>query len=481
MARERRIVLGTLLVALLLATGYPAIAAPGVVEHPCLYGKAAARCGVLVVPENRAVSGGRQIDLHYVLLPASGPQEAPIFLIAGGPGQSAIDAAKGGWLFYQQLLQNHDFVILDQRGTGQSGRLDCDLYPNDAATLAEVFPLDAVRACYAGLKDKYDLNAYSSDAAADDINDLRQALHYEKISLFGGSYGSTVALVYIRRHGETVASALLEGVAPPFFRLPLPFPHGAQQALDDLTTACSRDDTCRSAFPNFSQEFAAVMERSRSGIPVDYFDAKSGEHVLGQISRPVLADRLRQAMYSQSTSALVPLVIHRAYRGDTTPLAKLVVALSKTINGSLAMGENFSVDCSEAVAFISDSDIIKASANSFMGDTIIRARQAVCRIWNVQRTEKSFLDPIRSAVPVLMLSGADDPATPPQFGSEELKYLPNGRQVIIPNGTHDEDSQCLKELRIAFLERNSVKNLNAGCAGGNQRAPFATALPNFLK
>ena len=470
--------------ALAILTTLPAILGTAHGDPPpastCSYLGTEARCGVLIVPENRARPREREIELHYVVVSAKNRTGPPIFLLAGGPGQSAIVAASHGSPIFDTLRGGHDFVVLDQRGTGRSHPLDCLLYTDDASTLGEVFPLAAVRSCRDELAQSSDLNAYGSAAAADDINDLRRALGYDKILLYGGSYGTTEALVYIRRHGHTVAGALLEGVAPTFFRLPLPFPQGAQHALLDLTKACNNDSACHAAFPSFANEFQTMVDRSHAGIAVDYVNA-SHEHVQGAISHAVFADRMRQAMYSQDTAAVVPFVIHQAYQGDTTPLGKLVVLLSRSINGSLAIGENFSVDCAEDVAFISDTDVAAASAGSFMGDTIIRARQDVCAIWNVQPVDKSFLDPVHSHVPVLMLSGTDDPATPPQYAAEQLKYLPSGRQVLIANGVHDEDSPCLERLRQEFLDRHSTKNLDAECAAVNKRPPFATSLPNFLK
>jgi pimeloyl-ACP methyl ester carboxylesterase len=469
-------VAGALVLSAISATGAAS-------ERPCTYAALPAVCGTLQVPEDRSVPGGRSITLHFVRVLAEHARGAPIFPIAGGPGQSII-AVGAGYLSDGRLtaLQpEHDFVFLDQRGTGLSHPLACDLYRRTSDIFAEIFPLRAVRACRVTLAKTSDLNAYGSDAAADDIDALRKHLGYRKIILLGGSYGTTEALVYLRRHGDSVQNAVLEGVAPPDDKFPLPFLQGAQHALDDLIAACRNDAACNAHFPNFRHEFASLLQQSTTGIPVDYRDARSGERVRVKLMRGVFADRMRQSMYSPDFAALLPLVVHDAAAGNTAPLAKLVVFISRGITGGLAMGENISVDCRESVLLLTDADIAQASIGSFMAGTVVDARRATCAIWNVRPVARSFLAPIRSAVPVLMISGQDDPATPPQFGARELAHLPNGRQILVPNAGHDNDDPCLTRIEIAFMKTSSSAGLDAACARRFKRPPFPTTLPSFLQ
>jgi len=467
-----------------LARPAPAASAAGdLVSHACTYAKLAARCGTFEVPENRSVAGGRTIRLRFVVIPAAKKSAVAVFPVAGGPGQSMVDVGadyvSGGLL--DALHPTHDFVFLDQRGTGESHPLNCDLYTHASDIFSEILPLEPIRACRAALAKTSDLNAYGSDAAADDLDALQKRLGYQSIVLYGGSYGTTESLVYLRRHGDSVRNAVLEGVAPPFFVLPLPFLKAAQHALDDLVQACGVDASCNAAFPNFKSEFATLLERSSAGIPVDVVDPATRRVVHVKLMRGVFADRMRQAMYSSQVAAFLPLVVHEAAAGNTAPLGKLVTLVTASIGGTLAMGENISVDCQEFVPFLNDADVQRESEGSFMAGTIVEARRASCGIWKVRPADAAFIEPVRSSVPVLMMSGEDDPATPAQYGTRELAYLPNGRQILIPNGGHDNEDPCLTRIEVTFMETSSSSGLDAGCARSFARPPFATRLPDFLR
>ena len=452
------------------------LAAASFTTTACTYAKLPARCGAVRLPENRQSRNGRTIAIHFVVIPAKrGRPKEPIFAIAGGPGQSAIGAFAGYFSGPSALARaniNHDIVLVDQRGTGSSNPLSCNIYPTDASTYAYLFPPDILRACRMRLAKVDDLDAYGSDAAADDLYDVRARLGYGKIVLVGGSYGTTESLVYIRRHGDTVRAALLEGVAPPWLRLPLPFPRGAQRALDDLEASCASDRLCSNYFPHFAEEFGAVLARSRNGgIPV------AGGY---RISFEVFADRMRQTMYDEFGASYLPYIIHQAALGNTKPLAKLVATVSHGIPGSVAIGMNLSVTCAESLPFITEDEAREQSQDTFMGPSRYLAQRGACDMWNVAAVPHSFLDPIRSNVPVLMINGADDPATPPQFGAQELKYLPNGRQLLIPHAGHDFSSRCSNDIEAQFLDTYSVRNLQTNCLRAESRPPFATSLKGLV-
>jgi pimeloyl-ACP methyl ester carboxylesterase len=371
-----------------------------------------------------------------------------------------------------QAHRDRDIVLVDQRGTGRSNPLACNLYPTDDATYTYLFPPDVIGACRVRLARSNDLNAFGSAAAADDLDQLRARLGYGRIVLFGGSYGTTESFVYLRRHGDSVKAAILEGIAPPWLLLPLPFPSGAQHALEDLEKSCATDPVCSATFPRFPQEFDALLARSKSaGIPVPG---------VSKISFEVFADRMRQAMYDSFTASYLPYIVHRAATGDTTPLARLVAAISHGIPGSLAMGMNLSVTCAESLPFISREEARRQSQGTFMEDSRYRAQRDACATWNVRAVGRAFLDPIRSNVPVLMLNGADDPAAPPRFGAQALQYLPNGRLLLVPQAGHDFSSRCSEAIEAQFLETYSVANLATSCLRGERRPPFATSLQGLF-
>jgi pimeloyl-ACP methyl ester carboxylesterase len=432
------------------------------VRGPVARDDAASVSGVLVVAEDRTKPSGRMINLHYVLIPSkTRTAKSPIFLIAGGPGQSII---KIGQSIIPGLVpdRDRDVVMVDQRGTGESHPLECNLFPTEADAFRAIYPLDIITACRSKLAATSDLSAYGTDAAADDLNDIRIHLGYQKIVIAGTSYGTTVALDYVRRHGESVAAAILEGVAPPG---PLNMGRGAQTALDDLERRCTAEIACSAAFPQFGADFQTLLIQAKRG----------GIRVKGAvISYDVLVERMRDALYSDAVAAYIPMIVHHAVNGDEQPLAQLVSILSHQIPGSLATGMFLSVTCSEDVAFMTLSDVANESANTFLGDARFREAQAACRVWNVKPVDRSFLDPIRSDVPVLMISGEDDPATPPRYGAEALRYLPNGRQVIVPDTGHFTGSNCVDSIKRQFLRTYDARSLDITCLKAAQRPPFVT-------
>lgn len=469
------------LATLLAAPGSGATA--GFEQHACTYDKLPAFCGTLRVPEDRSNPAGRTIVLHFVRVPPVRTSGTPVALLDGGPGQSAISDMSEGLRedpLYGPLHATHEFLILDQRGTGLSHELQCRMYAKPSDVYAEIYPLETVRRCRERLAKTSDLNAYGTDAAADDLDGLRRALGYGKIIAIGGSYGTMAALVYLRRHEAAVQSELLISVAPTFFKIPLPQLQAAQRALDALIGSCARDAACHQHFPAFAAEFASLLARSSGGIPVDYRNGHTGERVRAKLMRPVFANGVRLLLYAPDTAVWLPLLVHDAAHGDTTPLAKVIALMSEAVNGGnpggQAMGDNIGVDCQEGVAFITLQEAARESQGTFMAGTILDARRDTCAIWKVRPAEPSFIEPVRSSVPVLMMSGAADPATDPRYATRQLAYLPDGRQILIPNGGHSNDDPCLTKLELRFVQSSSVTGLDASCAKGFKRPPFATQL-----
>src|SRR5262249_21565090 len=223
-----------------------------------------ARCGSYEVFEDRAAHSGRTIKLKIVVLKAlsKAPAPDPIFWLHGGPGAAATDAVVLGQRgILAPSRQERDLVFVDQRGTGSSNPLLCNLEdnPEDAQDFfGELFPRDKVRECRQKLERIADLRLYTTPIAMDDLDEVRSALGYGKINLLGASYGTLAAQVFMRRHPESVRSVVLVGVATPNIKQPLLFPRSAQHAMDLLFADCAADELCRKAFPNLAQEFSAV-------------------------------------------------------------------------------------------------------------------------------------------------------------------------------------------------------------------------------
>jgi pimeloyl-ACP methyl ester carboxylesterase len=451
---------------------------------PCTQGrsKSPAMCGTFGVYENRATYTGRVIPLGVIVLKAKHPTHRAIAFIAGGPGESTTPfaAAIADGEFEPELayLRNdYDIVFADDRGMGQSHPFDCEFAPPDdpASYFRQLWPDRVVSACRAKSAVTHDLRQYNTDNSVDDLDELRAALGYPKLVLEGGSYGTTFSLVFMRRHAQNVESAVLISVAPPGF-LPLPgAPDGAQTALDDLIAQCRHDSTCHRDFPNFAQRFKAVLQRFNTGmlpVPVNKQTVA--------LSKEVFVDQLRHVLYSPYFAAYVPYIIERAYRRDYAPLGQMIQSTSQAFSNGLNAAANLSYTCADWMPFLDPNQLHWAVRHSFAGDLRIRAQQHACAIWNVPAMPATFNEPVHSDIPVLMVLSSNDPGTPARYGEEALRYLPNGRAVVLKGGGHSVFTACSDKLILQFVRAGSAKGLDVSqCRNADKAPPFATSMKGW--
>jgi pimeloyl-ACP methyl ester carboxylesterase len=445
---------------------------------------AQALCGQYEVFENRAAQAGRKLTLNLVVLPALAAQPAPdpVFFLSGGPGQGAASSARdGGGSLARQLRRTRDLIFVDQRGTGQSHQLACDLYGDDAEVQSyfnDLFPLDKVRACRQELEKSADLKLYTTPVAMDDLDEVRAALGYAQINLYSASYGALAALQYLRQHPEHVRSVALAGVATPAMKMPLHFAKGAQAAMDRLMADCAADVTCRAAFPQVKTEFAAVSAQLDKGaVSFDLIHPVSKTRQRVSMSRGVFVEQLRLMLYNLSAASLAPLLIHRAAQGDFAPFGAAALARTRSSAERLAMGMYLTVTCSEGAAALTEVEIKRETSGAFLGEYRAMTHVRACQEWPRGSIPAAYYQPVKSAAPVLLLSGALDPATPARFGQVAAQSLPNSRQVLIPNEAHSYGGGCLRNLIAEFIAQGSAIGLDTSCVELIRRPPFVTELP----
>src|SRR5579872_3514794 len=450
--------------------------------HPCIQGsaKVPALCGTFGVYENRTAHRGRVIDLNLVVVKAQHRAGGVIAEIGGGPGEGAASFAP--WVLdgdfgkaRQSLHADYDYLFVDNRGMGSSSPLTCDLTPADRPQtyFRDLFPPKLVEQCRSRDAATHDLALYNTNNAVDDLDDVRAALGYGKIILDGGSYGTFFSLVYMRRHPQHVQAAMLTAVTAPGFQTALGSPEGAQTGIDDLFAKCRRDNVCNSHFPHFSQHFTAVLNRFDAGpIAVPLAQVRKHDAISLELSKAVLVDQIRHMLYDPAAEAYLPYIVERAYNRDYAPLSEMVQTVVQGVEGDMPMGAFLSYSCEDLMPFITPAQLAFAREHTFAGDLRIRAQQQACASWNVPAMPASFNEPVRSSAPVLMILGSDDPATPPQYGEEALKYLPNGRAVLVNGASHGADNACTDALRVQFLRTLSAKGLDVSrCAATFQQPP----------
>ena len=445
--------------------------------EPCTteQGPGDAYCGTLSVYENRAAGSGRQIALNIVLLPAIGAsvRPDPLFFLAGGPGQGAAQLAGQIREVFRRVLRTRDIVLVDQRGTGKSNPLDCR---SDSSSLRELTEdddaaIERLRRCLDGLD--ADVRLYTTTIAMDDLDDVRAHLGYERINLYGGSYGTRAALVYLRRHEGHVRSIVLDGVSPTDMRIPLFAARDAQRALDKLLQACEADPTCNAAYPALGDRIRTLLRRLEADPPrVSVVHPRTGVAEDVVVEARVVASILFGALYSPVTASIVPVLVDHAERNRFESLFALGLAGSASAE-NMSVGMQLSVLCSEDAARFADADVDRETAGSVFGSHLLRGQRQACAFWPKGEVPPEFYQPVTSNVPALILSGDVDPVTPPSWGEAVAKHLPNARHVAVPATGHGViGTPCGGRLIEQFLERGSAADLDVGCVDDVRRPPF---------
>jgi pimeloyl-ACP methyl ester carboxylesterase len=434
-------------------------------------------CGRLEVPERRDLAASRRISLSVVVLPATGPGPAPdpVYVLSGGPGQAATRGADRALVEHGATLKQRAVVLVDQRGTGGSHRLACQWHPEGDMRryLSGGYDLEKVRACRDELAAKADLTAYTTRDFVRDLEDVRAALGHERVNLDAGSYGTRVALDYMKLFPGRVRSAVLRAVSPPDYRNPLPFARAGQEALDALFAACRKDAACNKAYPELPAEFAKVLARLDKGpVTVEIKNPATGAVQKAEIGREVFVTRIHLLLFASRLAARLPSFVHQAAQGDFVPFAQMAATFGHYIVDQLDVGMQLSVICAEDASRIAERDIEEASAGSFLGPRRPREVLKACALWPKRPLPADFLNPLRSEVPALIVSGTNDPVTPPRFGEQAARGLSRARHVVVAEGSHVDGAECLDALVARFIAAGSADGLDASCVAAIKRPPF---------
>jgi pimeloyl-ACP methyl ester carboxylesterase len=441
------------------------------------------RCGVYYVFENRAAKTGRKLPLKIILIPARHPHpdQDPVFYMAGGPGEAATELADlvmtwGDW-------EDRDVVLVDERGTGEGNRLDCKVrgsYENLEEYLNGPFDAASARVCAGELSRNHDLSQYTTPNFADDIDEIRAAMGYNKININAGSFGTYAAQIYMRRHGEHVRTAYLTSLVSLADRVPLYYAGAAQSGLDQLLEDCEDDSLCHQAYPTLRGDFAAVLGKVRER-PVTTFvkHPVTGARTEIHLTERMFADAVRVMMYREKTAHEIPFLIEQAKAGDFSPFAETGLRANRDIYSGGSMGLFYCITCNEFVSRINPGEIEAATKGSFLGSWRVRDQMAACKEWPKTKLPRDYFEPFRIDVPTVMVSGADDSASPPHWGEELKKFIPDAINIVIPGGAHTPENSCTRSIRHQLFSTGTVKGIETSCVA--QVKPAAFKLPSRNK
>ena len=450
-----------------------------------------ALCGYVSVPLRHGKADSPRIRLAVVLIPAadqSNRKPDPLFLAQGGPGGSTI----GG--FAQVLLAdqakrpvlNRDLVLWDQRGTYFSQpRLQCRETTKLPANAKPEQEREALVQCGKRLQaEAGDLSAFNSLENARDADAIRAALGYEKFNFYGVSYGTELGQFLMRERPQHLRAVILDAVVPLGFSLVTDVPVVKQRVMQQFSSACRESESCNLAYPGLGDRYLALLDKldktpvalPAPGGPLLGKARPANSPVSPQAEPDTMSGRdldgaLYQSIYSREAVPLVPYIIERAEQGDYS-FAINFVQLMQASRSDMADGMYMAVVCSEygdtpdvALKF---PGVIKRLADEAAEDG--KQILEVCRNWGIGLLDKSLLEPVRSDIPTLLISGSFDPITPPAHAQRVASHLSRAQSVTFARGAHGQAFllPCANQLISAFLDNPEAKQ-QAGCA--NEAAP----------
>ncbi|MEV4896560.1 alpha/beta fold hydrolase [Nonomuraea sp. NPDC055795] len=432
-----------------------------------------ARCGTLTVPENRTKPDSRQIKLRVAIVAAAAekPKPDPIVWLAGGPGDDAVGEAKmavdGG------LNRDRDVIFMSQRGTYSADPvLTCRTIDEfNARVVGLVYDapaterrhVEATQSCRDQLAERgADLAAYNDIESAADYADLRRTLNIPRWNVFGISYGTHLALVYMRDHPEGIRSVGIDGILPPSTAGSALTWSSARQGFDGLFKACAEQPACNRRYPNLSATFDRLV-RDLEAKPVTTVVTPPGS------PNPVKVVLDGGALVNWLTSAThlatgVPRSLDELAHGKPQRIAEQWAGgkISPQAFGRTSHGLAYGVFCSEWVPYETEAEAMRggrAAFPAFPRSVLAQAPQLTflrpdCAVWDVPAAPRSIRDVTRSDIPTLALSGGFDSQTGAGNGPYVARTLPRATVVTVPYEPHVvfATSKCAQSITTSFFD-----------------------------
>ncbi len=452
-------------------------------EHPARMLAITAECISVRVPENPDEPAGRSIELFVARVPAISLNKKPdpLFLIAGGPGTSAVDLYTSSSGPFERVRRDRDIILVDQRGTGRSNRLDCDYGDQnlfDRIDDVEVGPANIK--CRDELARKSDLRMYTTSVAVRDLEHVRQLFGYQRINIYGNSYGTRVAQHFARRYPKSTRTLILDGVVNPEVVLGPAIAIDAERALGRILARCAGDAACAKAFKDPSTDYRELRAQlTAKPVKTMVSDVATGRPIHFDFTARHLSAVLRFASYNDDQAALLPLSLHLAtHEENFTPLASQFRVFAHSLEAAFAYGMHNSVACSEDAPLIDSSKLDLAALNStHMGAEQVQQLIEACKDWPKGVVDDDLHEPFRSDAAALLLSGADDPVTPPEYAASAQRAFADSKHVVVAGHGHGQlGTPCIDRIIENFMSAGSARNLDTRCTEKLKPMPFFITL-----
>jgi pimeloyl-ACP methyl ester carboxylesterase len=342
--------------------------------------------------------------------------------------------------------------------------------------MGTLFDVARLAACRDARSRHADLTRYTTAAAARDYEAVFDRLGYRTVNIVGTSYGTRLGLEIARQFPSRVRSLTLDAVVPTAFTWPTHGAADADAALGLLIDDCAAEASCRDAFPRFREDVDAAFARVRKApVMVAVRDPDSGATERVPFGPSDLAYATRGVLYGNGAVSL-PLWFREAALGDFGALAQAYVTRARALDAQIAFGVHFGVYCAEDLPFVDWAAAERAASGTHLGSFLLDQYRRVCEIWPRGGIEASFREPVRSAVPTLLLSGRRDPVTPPRTAQDAARTLTRSRVVVWPFGGHGTDGLASPECRVSimrdFLRTADPDALPLACVTRDRPLPF---------
>ncbi|MFC7450049.1 alpha/beta hydrolase [Rhodococcus daqingensis] len=453
-----------------------------------------ARCGQLVVPENRTTTGGRSLRLAVAIIPSETqpPAADPIVFLTGGPGSDAILAppvpSDVG------LNRNRDLILLTQRGDHSSQpALPCpeieEFYARrvglvyGAASTGDLY-VQAAKACRERLAPIADLAAFNSTESAYDLIDLRKALGIEQWNVYSHSYGTDLALIYMRQDAQAIRSVTLDGVTPPSVASPGWTWSSAKEAFDAMTKACAAQAECQARYPDLAETFTKLVNQlEERPVTTTVTVPEVGDTTVVLDGNALLNWFVPVATH---LPAEFPAAVDELAHGNPQRVAQQWAAawVHPGTEGLFGWGLALSVWCSEWVPFESTDDQLRKAQEAFPAfPDSVRAHapqlpflREACTVWDVPQAPASIRSVTESDIPTLALSGSFDGQTGAQWGSYVAQNLSQATVVSVPGVAHGiYTDPCAARVVASFYD--DPRAPDTSCVSSTQPPPYEIIPP----
>jgi pimeloyl-ACP methyl ester carboxylesterase len=439
---------------------------PPVVEVACPIGAAyphGASCALATVPVDRGAPELGTTEISLLVWPGvvevrPGDAGPPLVVLQGGPGGPSSDMVE----YFPR--RSYTQVFIDQRGTG-FGAVDLDC-PEITAALPAIWAatqeharsneLAAYGACFDRLAGEPLLANTDTAAHAADVVEVMAALGFDRWSVYGVSYGTTIALEILRDPPAGLAGVVLDGVYPPDLEPTPALAASASRALDEIDAACAADVGCNELVGSFKDTLHGLIAELNAEpliVNLQSHQTSLGEAVEVLIDGDSLAGLVFQFLYVAELTRPLPLILFglvEDLHDAAEYLALLAVEYSLLIDDSVHEATYFAATCADQVPFDSAPP---PNMDAFAAAVVDDGITDVCDLLSVAASPPVAAEAVSSDRPVLMLSGRFDPITPPEHATTAAQHLSNAT-LVVRDGAHHGiwvGDDCIDNIVDDFL------------------------------